>query len=922
MRAVALLTLAISASFLGSCGPTCTASALRAGLDAAADRSPAATARFVAGQCKLPEPLAAWAADPEGAPPPDAWAAACPAGAPAPGPLADRPLLARRGEAYDACGAEALGLGPKEAFVGADGLPALAIAVARDLAGRPEIAPADAADLARRLLGAPAVSFPTGVALPKLPILHLIDAPPAAATLTPTGLTAGDRTVTAEALRAAPPHGATGHAVAELPAIDGPIAADAATPMALVHRVAASIAKEDAFDLLVLATVDGADDRPHPVRLMVPSAAPNLGVYAAPGGFVVRVGEAFLPPLPGCPSPGPTACTALGDPLQPAIQAAIDAGPGPIGLDLGPDVPLQRWLLAAERIADKMRLPALDPTFAPCVAPPTGMVCVPGGFSRVGDREAWPGDGPTLVSLSTFYLDADEVTAAEYQACVDARGCSPAKLPAGGARAAEGLTHVQAEMVCAFQGKRLPTEWEWERAARLDQIDGGCEYAAVAGCPARDAGAGTKGTLGATDLFGGVSEFTATYPNKPGETCGAACTGADPLGVCDGAPMCKTRLTRVARGPSAASAAASPNARAVVPKAKPIPQTGARCVASGPILETFPPAWIQDPPPAPAAPPALTAEQRALLAAIPQDRIDEIPECDDGRRGSSRTDCKDPTHYIYPNEDRGFVTYPYLKHRGGALLGVGSDQNYTFAAIARSELVFLLDYDALVVYIHRINQAFIKVSDTPDAFVALWDPANQARAQATIAAEWPDDPEVASYQRLHRSLNRIMFGHYQRTRAPSESGAPSWLRDDAHYTWIRDLWRAGRIVSLKGDLMGPNAMLGAADACRKLGVPMRIYYSSNAPNAWGGEMTEGYRRNVRSFPMDERSIVLQALGWTNEFGQTGHWHFNVQRGLDVQERLGRPGYVWLWQVVRPYRPTDDVDLSLSGLPGTWADAHR
>jgi hypothetical protein len=920
VRHAALLLCALAAALSTSCGPTCTAASLRAGIDALPDGSPAATARYLAGQCKLPEPLAAWAANPESAPPAEAWAAACPAGAPIPGPLSDRPLIAGRAAAFEACGAEALGLGPVQAFTAASGLPALAIAVARELSARPEVPPADAAELARRLLGPPAFEVPTGVALPRLPIEHLLPAAPPVARLDAGGFTFGERVVAAEALRVAPPHGPTGHAIAALPTIQGAIAVDAATPIGLLHRVAASVAHEGTVEILAMATVDGADDRPHPLRLVVPTEHPMIGVHAAPGGFVVRVGDAVLPPLAGCPNPGPTACTALGDPLEPAIAAAIGAGDGPIGLDLGPDLPAQRWLLAAARIAEKLRLPTFDPSFAPCVGAPAGMVCVPGGFSRVGDRDAAPGDGPTLISASTFYLDANEATVADYAACVAARGCTAAKLTGAPTAAAAGLTHVQAEMYCAYRGKRLPTEWEWERAARLDQIDLDCDYARTRACP--PATVSSAGRLGAHDLFGGVSELTSSMPLKPGERCGAACQGRDPLGPCDGAPMCKGRLTRIARGASTASATASPNDRGIVARTKPLPDHGARCVSSRPVLETFPPAWIQSPPDAPPTPAPLTDAQRAALAAIKHDAIDQIPVCDDGRRGSSRTDCKDPTHYIYPNEDRGHITFPYLVNRGGALLGVGSDQNYTFAALARSELMFLLDYDAMVVHIHRINQAFIKASDTPDAFVALWDPANATRAQALIAAEWPTDPKVAAYQRLHRSLGRLMHGHYERTRAPAETGAPSWLRVDAHYAYVRDLWRGGRVVVLEGDMMGPNAMLGAAQACRDLGVPMRVYYTSNAPNAWGGEMTEGYRRNVRAFPMDEHSVVLQALGWTNEFGQTGHWHYNVQRGTDVQERLGKPGYAWLWQVVRPYRPTNDVDLSLSGLPGTWDDARR
>jgi len=296
--------------------------------------------------------------------------------------------------------------------------------------------------------------------------------------------------------------------------------------------------------------------------------------------------------------------------------------------------------------------------------------------------------------------------------------------------------------------------------------------------------------------------------------------------------------------------------------------------------------------------------------------------CADGRRGSSGVNCKDSSHYIKSNEDRGHASFRWIQNRGGAYLGVGSDQNYTQAAVAKSELVFLMDYDAMVVHLHRVNQAFVKAADTPADFLALWDPKNNVKAEATLVAEWKDDPIKDQYLRIYRSLGRTMFNHYTGQRNTSKTAPTNWIRDDANYTWVRDLWRGGRIVALKGSMLGDNCMVSVGEALTKLGVPMRLYYTSNAPNAWGGHMTAEYRRNVRAFPMDESSVVMHTLGWRNEFGQTGYWHYNIQGGLDLQENLGRPGYALLWQTVRPYRPSDDVDVSLRAVPGTWEDSHK
>jgi formylglycine-generating enzyme required for sulfatase activity len=82
------------------------------------------------------------------------------------------------------------------------------------------------------------------------------------------------------------------------------------------------------------------------------------------------------------------------------------------------------------------------------------------------------------VNLSAYYIDKYEVTNARYKACVDAGGCtapesvnSSIRSPYYGTSiyADYPVLHVtwnQASTFCAWTGKRLPTEAEWEKAAR------------------------------------------------------------------------------------------------------------------------------------------------------------------------------------------------------------------------------------------------------------------------------------------------------------------------------------------------------------------------------------------------------------------------------------------------------------------------
>ncbi len=255
---------------------------------------------------------------------------------------------------------------------------------------------------------------------------------------------------------------------------------------------------------------------------------------------------------------------------------------------------------------------------------------------------------------------------------------------------------------------------------------------------------------------------------------------------------------------------------------------------------------------------------------------------------SGEADAPIPTeiHYVKSNESRHDVWFPYIDGIAGAYVGVGSDQNYTVLAKARSELAFLLDIDIRVVYLHRIYEVLIEASQTPEQLHERFEESNQDDSLELLTAAFKDFPEKERtlLLRYYRASRETVYRHLRHVIRRNRDGEQSsWLSNPEMYAHVRKLFQNDRIRAMPGDLAGANSMQTVGKVAAELDVPVRVVYLSNAEEYF--RYTQNYRNNIRNLKGDDKSVVLRTIYDKEWIHADSLWAYQVQRLSDFQTRL-------------------------------------
>ena len=165
-----------------------------------------------------------------------------------------------------------------------------------------------------------------------------------------------------------------------------------------------------------------------------------------------------------------------------------------------------------------------------------GMVHIPAGWFWMGSNKGAADEMPMhKVFLGKYHIDKHEVTVKQYAKCVEAGKCRAPlkgddynwKKPGRENHPINGVSWFDARNYCHWAGKRLPTEAEWEKAARgtdgrtypWGESEPSCRYAVMDDSGQNGCGRGTtwpvgqkregRSPYGVFDMAGNLWEWVA-----------------------------------------------------------------------------------------------------------------------------------------------------------------------------------------------------------------------------------------------------------------------------------------------------------------------------------------------------------------------------------------------------------------------------
>lgn len=301
-------------------------------------------------------------------------------------------------------------------------------------------------------------------------------------------------------------------------------------------------------------------------------------------------------------------------------------------------------------------------------------------------------------------------------------------------------------------------------------------------------------------------------------------------------------------------------------------------------------------------------------------------------------------HVLGPLRGRGV--------RGGAYLGVGPAQNFSYIAEVRPRIAFIVDIRRDNLLQQLLFKALFEVAPTRIEYLSLlvgreppgdpgaWedrpledlvgridgaaDAAPRARRvvdSAVVTLGVPlDGPDLATIARFHETF--IGEGLDLRFRSHGRSPRPyyptlrrlllerdltgvrgSFLADPDDYRFLRELQERNLVIPVVGDLAGDHAVRAVGELLRRRGEALTVLYTSNVEfYLFRAGTFDRFADNVASLPLAEGGVLVRSyfpsfLG-SHPDAVPGYWSTQSLQTLEsFVETVRAEGYRGYWDLV-------------------------
>lgn len=258
---------------------------------------------------------------------------------------------------------------------------------------------------------------------------------------------------------------------------------------------------------------------------------------------------------------------------------------------------------------------------------------------------------------------------------------------------------------------------------------------------------------------------------------------------------------------------------------------------------------------------------------------------------------------------------------GGAYIGVGPEQNFSYIALARPDLAFIVDIRRQNMLQHLLYKAIFEEATSRPHFLALLlgrpfdkasDPGPTAGIAAVLASAEKNPPTESEFSATHARLRERIERAYgihldtndkknlevthrtflkgqlelrfklhspngrlyptlrdllattsetgaERPSVPEAQARGGFLATEETFRFVKTMHEEHRIVPVVGDFAGDRAMPGVAAHLKDQGIPVSFFYVSNVEQyLFEPAVWPKWSRNVAALPVDEKSFFIRA----------------------------------------------------------------